>query len=420
MKTDKDIHAHLISLSEPEIKPYSDIRNFGTSDFIPFGADNMFPQALALFCRTSPNHRGILNSKHTYFMGDGLTTEDQSFLDLLDDINYQGESIEKFLEKIDTDYGMFGNGYWELITDRNRSFLWFNHIDATKVRLEKGQERVILHPDWSKDTGKYDKYRKYLPVYPQFESDPGVEDFPAYRSVYHQKKYEPEFVYYGVPQYLSSKDSIQIDLKTNKWNLSRLKNSFRVSGILVVPVKDPQESKDVMNYIKKNYTGEDNQAKLLTITKGRATENQKAEQAQLIETKQHDEGSWIKLHEQSLADLIVSHQWFRTLTGIADNTGFDTQRILNEYEVAKNTVINNRQKEYIEIISELYRDVIGLDVPEDFKFINRPPLDTDNYKYVWELRQEKGLDFDENDPAQQIIVMPNQSRSRNDGSNNSG
>lgn len=403
---DKEIHAHLINLSEPEIKPYSDIRSFATSDFIPFGADNLFPQSLALFCRTSPNHRGIINSKHEYFMGEGLTTDDDAAADMLDVINYEGWSMNEFLDRADIDYSMFGNGWWELITDRKRSFLWFNHLDSTKVRLQKGLENVIIHPDWSKDTGKYDKYRRILPLYPAFEPDDGEGEFPAFRSVFHLRKYEPEFVYYGVPQYLSSKDSIQIDLKTNKWNLSRLKNSFRVSGILVVPVKDPAESKTVMDYIKKNYTGEDNQAKLLTITKARATENQKAESAQLIETKQEDDGSWLDLHAQSLSDMIVAHGWFRSLTGIPDNTGFDTQRILNEYEVAVNTVINNRQTLYVDTLRRLYRDVVGIELPEDLKFINRPPLDTDNYKKIWELRRDKGLDFDETDPAQQIIIVP--------------
>ena len=36
--------------------------------------------------------------------------------------------------------------------------------------------------------------------------------------------------------------------------------------------------------------------------------------------------------------------------------------------------------------------------------MNQAPFDTDNYKYIWELRKEKGLDYSETDPAQQIII----------------
>lgn len=406
MDKDNKIRAQVINLSEPEIKPYTGVRLLTTSDFIPLGADNLFPQALALFCRTSPNHRGILNSKHTYMMGDGLVSDDTKVTDLFTEVNAEGESMNQVISRIDTDYGMFGNGWFELITDKNGTFLWFSHLDSTKVRLEKGGENVIIHPDWAKDSGKYDKYRKYMSLYPNFQPDKSESGFPAYRCIYHLSKYEPEFVYYGVPQYLSSKDSIQIDLKTNKWNLARLKNSFRVSGLLFVPVKDPEEAEEVLSRIKKDFIGEDNQAKLLTIAKGRAADNEKAERAQLMETKQDDDGSWIKLHSQSVSDMIVSHGWFRSLTGIADNTGFDTQRILNEYEVALNTVINERQMLYIDILKKLYNKIIGMDLGDELKFKNRPPLETDNYKKIWELRRDKGIDFDENDPAQQQIIIP--------------
>jgi len=392
-----------VDLSDKDISPSSESSlNYNSYDYIPFGMDNLFPQALALFSRVSPNHRGILNSKHRYIMGKGVTSEDEQFMDELKAVNYEGEGFNEVVRKIITDDLRFGNAWIEFITDRNGSFLWYNHLDSTKCRMAKNKEEVIIHPDWRLYKGKTDKHRRALPLYPRWEQDKGEDGFSAYRTVVQLKDYEPEFVYYGLPDYIAAKDSVQIDFKTNKWNLARLKNSFRISGLLVVPVKDEAESKEVLNHINQNFIGEDNQAKLLTITKARAQETEKADQTQFVETKQNDEGSWMDLHKQSTSDMIVTHSWFRSLTGLADNTGFDTQRILNEYETAKNTVINDYQEKYIDLFKKMYLEVQNREV--EFEFINQAPFDTDNYKYIWELRKEKGLEYDEGDPAQQIIV----------------
>jgi len=397
------INARFYDLATQTPQAMSDAgMQYNTHDYIPFGQDNLFPQALALFTRTSPNHRGILNSKQGYIMGDGITSPDEQFAEELTSVNIKGETLTDVVRKLLIDDTRFGNVWLELISDRNRSFVWLNHLDSTKCRLAKNKEEVIVHPDWRMYKGKTDKYRRVLPLYPQWVQDEGDDEYRAWRTVIHLKDYEPEFVYYGLPDYIAAKSSIEIDLRTNKWNLARLKNSFRISGMLVVPVKDKAESKEVLDYIEKNYVGEDNQGKLLTITKSRASETEKADQTQLIETRQDDDGSWTDLHRQSTSDMIVTHRWFRSLSGQADNTGFDTQRILNEYEIALNTTIREYQEKYKRLLSKVYRDVVGRDV--EFTFQNRPPFDTDDAKYVWEVRKEKGLDYNENDPKQQLLI----------------
>jgi hypothetical protein len=67
-----------------------------------------------------------------------------------------------------------------------------------------------------------------------------------------------------------------------------------------------------------------------------------------------------------------------------------------------NTTIRDYQTKFIRIFEKLYLDVAGQQM--ELQFINRPPFDTDDAKYVWEIRKEKGLDYDENDPKQQLLV----------------
>ena len=387
------------------IKPFLRVDE-NTHDFIPFGSDNLFPNALAMFARKSPNHRGVLNSKVKYCLGDGIFPEDENNKELqaqIDSINQEGESLNHIQKKLYLDRFMTGNYYIELITDARRSFMWVNHIDATMCRVGKDDKTIIISPDWSQDTGPGDKSRIVRAKYPEFEGDTKGE-FAVQRSIFQGFDYEPEFTFYGLPIYIAGKDSVQIDLRTNKWNLGRLKNSFRPGATMIVPVKDEAEGKQVSKQLKTHHTGEEKQGKTLLLTKTRALDNEKADQTQYIPHTIEDKGSWIELHKQSTGDIIVAHSWYRALTGIADNTGFDTERILNEYNTALSSVITTEQSSFEEVYSKLYREVVNQDF--DIVFRNSPPLQDDNYKYVWELRLEKGMKIDKTDPQQMMLIIP--------------
>lgn len=387
-----------VDYSKKEITPY--IRKDGDYyEYIPFGPDNLFPQALALFSRLSPNHRGVLVSKRRYSQGDGIIGLTPDAEKWIATVNHEGQNLNEVQKRLWTDNHTFGNEWIELISDKKGSFLFLNHIDSTKCRLSMDLKEVIIHPDWNNFTDKTDKLCETIALYPQWSED--TEKKGIYRSVYHKFDYEPEFTYYGVVSYISAKDSIQIDFKTNKWNLARLVNEFRISGLLSVPVKDAEEAAKVKKEIAK-FIGEGNQGKVLSIQKARAAEGQKAEEPTFTPITSNDNGSWLDLHKQSLSDIIMGHGWFRALCSIPDNTGFDTQRILNEYNVALPSILE-AQNEYIALYQKLYKEVTGKDIELQFK--NSPPLQTDKYHYIWEMREKKGLDFDPKDPEQNKIIL---------------
>lgn len=386
-----------------EITPIRSL-DYTYTNFYPFGLDNLFPQATALFSRSSPNHRGIIKSKVIYMIGGGITTEDKKLAYLLERCNFEGENITDVFKKICRDDNTGGNAWLEVITDPRRSFVWFNHIDFTKVRRVKDEKSVYIHPDWTYYRGKLDPRMTKLPMYPDFVNEVNEYGAAVSRSVYHICEYEPEFVYYGLPGWIGGKDSVLIDLKTNKWNLSRLQNAFKVSGFLVVPVKDTAEGDKLLDYIESQHIGEGNQAKLMVLTKSRSSEGEKGDRTQFIESKQDDEGSWTKLHEMGVTDIVVAHSWFRSLTSLPDNTGFDTRRILNEYEVARRTVIQEKQILYLNILKKIFGELTNYQA--DLRFVNNPPIEDHSWKRIWEIRKDKGLDFSETDPEQQKIVIP--------------
>src|SRR3989304_6567658 len=129
----KEIGTVINFVPDYELKPQKILTDYRIYDFLPFGADNLFPQACALFARSSPNHRGVINGKVKYITSE-LQTSNKKLEFLNVKVNFQGENVKQLMSKCNRDFFTGGNRYIEIITDARKSFLWFNHIDFTKVR----------------------------------------------------------------------------------------------------------------------------------------------------------------------------------------------------------------------------------------------------------------------------------------------
>ena len=77
---------------------------------------------------------------------------------------------------------------------------------------------------------------------------------------------------------------------------------------------------------------------------------------------------------------------------------------MHEYEVALNTVILGEQAELMESIKATIEAVLGEDATS-LEVVNRPPSRSKPlYMKVWEARKADGLDYDPEDPTQQLYV----------------
>jgi len=407
----------IFNLTVPDVPVENTELDIDFREYQPFGSDNLFISHLASINRKAPVHAGILKYKVIYILGKKL---ELSHEELIRSVNSKGESLYTVLERIIYDYEGLGNAYLEVITDKKGSFFFIDHIDATKVRVTQDGLGVLLHPKWS-EIGSSKDSLKLIPLWPEFDHRrdyEGKEEDKYLRSVFHFKAYEPEFEYYGLPNWLGGLDAAGIAYKTNKWNISRLDNSFKTSGILLVDGDmDEDEAEDFMDGVKNELTGEGNTGKLMVVIKQFGGDDKH----KFIPIEKEVEGDWIKLHQQSESDLIISHQWYRSLAGIADNTGFDTKRILNEYEVALNTIISKEQSFILEPIKKIYAR-FGKDI-SDMEFVNKPPisifglLDPNLFVKIHEGRAMAGLDPEEEKEEHQQFIKNgtnNSIRSQND------
>ena len=384
--------------------PYITISSFVTSNnkWWKFGSDNLFPQAVALMNRKAVVNRAILKSKARYIAGKGFAVDekDQLLADWLKRVNIYGETLRAITQKLGYDLKANGNAFMEIVTNANFQFLNLYHQDTTKCRLSKDKKKILLFHNWG-NSQKDKKYMKEIPIYPHFEVTGKDGNL---RSIVHFKDYEPEFENYGMPDWIAGLGVSAIAYKTDKWNISRLDNSFNSSGMMIVA--EEFESKEELNEFKeeveKKFIGEGKQGKILMIVQKPGADPNSTTRFETM--SQNAEGDWKELHGQSTGDLVIAHGWFRSLTGIADNTGFDTQRILNEYEIALNTVILDEQERFLETYKRLINEILKLDT-DQLAFINKPPVTAKpGYMKIWEARKIDGMEYDEEDPKQQEYV----------------
>ena len=360
-----------------------------------WGGDNLLPNALSLLVRRSVAHRRIINDKADYIAGKGVICDDglPQLRHMVECVNGDGETLRSVLSRLAMDMAMFGNAFMEVVTDAKRSFLSLYHIDASVCRLARDSQHVVMHHDWSKFRAKE---ATTLPLYPNFEE----QGDGTLRSVVHYKDYEPMFSHYGVAPYVAGLDAAAILYKTDRWNLSRIDNSFQLSGVMMLDgaVGNEEEADRMVRMAEERFSG--NPGQVLFVLR----ESGDGDSSRFIPIDSSADGDWAKLHDQAESDLVVAHSWFRSLSGLDYASGFSTDRILHEYEVALNTVILSEQEQLLEPIRHIIETLFGVDA-SSLAIVNKPPVYTKpSYMRVWEARKADGLDYDESDPAQQLFL----------------
>lgn len=397
-----------LGMVKNRVDPFVEIGSCVSSSnlYWKWGVDNQFPQALSLLSRQSATHRRIINDKADYISGRGFSFDEKNRAlgSIISRVNGNGDSLRQVLNKLAFDKCLFGNAFVEVVTNSARSFVALFHQDATKCRLSKDKKSIILYHDWSQYTPAK---AKEIAVFPTFKkSDDGT-----LRSMIHYKDYEPMFENYGVPPYIAGLNVSAIAYKTDKWNISRLDNSFQLSGVMMLDagVDSEDEAAKVVRAAESKFAGTPGQVMFLL------KESTEHEGSKFIPISSSNEGDWKSLHEQATGDIVIAHSWFRSLSGLDYGTGFSPDRILKEYEIALNTVISAEQTELLEPIVSILNG-IGIDCTS-LQIINRPPVtDKPQYMKVWEARKADGLDYDETDPAQQQFLA-NLNQKKNETTN---
>lgn len=409
-KTYGTISVSSTSLGTPDIPRETTEVDTQVRDWRKFGADNLFPQAMAALNRSAPNQRGILFWKTIYTLGKGFTFEEgNSDLEMLtEEANNRNESFLQVYKKVVRDHFGAGNVWVEFVTNPNRDFLNIFHRDYTTARKSVDGQAVLFHPAWRKARSKK-KFIQEIALWPNFTQ---TEDGNLH-TVLHLAEYEPEFKFYGLPSWIAGFNAAAIAFKTDKWNVSRLDNSFQVSGLLeIYGDEGDKKLQKGLKLIKNNFSGEGRNSKLLTIARQQGS----GEATKFTPFVQNSEGEFVKLHEQSDQTMLIAHNWFPSLSGIQTPGKLgDAASIRNEYQVAKNTVIHEAQMATLEPIKKVIEAIMGFDA-SSLAIVNEAPIsliDKVEVNKVMKLKQAVELiggdpdDYSEEELAQFIDQQKN-------------
>lgn len=390
------------SIKNTAVNPYSleesKGRNvmFGNgSNSVKYGADNLLPNYFIKLAREIWSHRAILNSKTRYTAGNGLTSEDQKTIDFLN-TGVNNVDVSQAVKRGMFDEFASGYSVFDIASDKNFGFLQINHVDSAKARILKDGTGLVFMPDWAKPK-KEDAIE--VPFYPNFAPIP--QDDGLVHSVILKRNYEPMFVN-GVPSWFAGLKKAIISGLIDVSNKSELETGHALTGMLFIPnVTDPKDAELVEQKIEEIKGAEHHGDILVGYYETMGSGKDAA--PQLVDFRKKIEGNYVALGGITSGDLVVVHEWFRSLSGFIDNTGFDVSRILNEYEVALASSIVPKQNEYLKILNPVL-EAFGY---KEITFINEAPFQMvkdDDLLAVWEVREKAGLDFDKERPEQQILM----------------
>ena len=349
-----------VNLSTPqvntEVKDLDRLRD----DWIPFGADNLFPQYLAELKRQSSTHRSVLAQKTTFTTGGGFLSDNEQLMDFISDVNANGESLKDCFKKLADDYFTYGNAYLEgVIYDGGVNFY---HKDASTARLSKNKQHVYFHPDWANQR-KFKEKTQRIPIYPNVANS---------RFIIHYKDYESTFSFYGLPDYVAALEHIAIDFEIGKFNHTAFKNGFSPSAIVTVNGDFGEaEAEKFVETAKDTLTGSGNNSKILFLVKN--GDDSRGTDVQIINNK--EDGDFLDLQKLTDQNIITAHRWQPALSGIVssgkmNNTGSE---IRIAYDLAMSTVIRDTTNILLDPIKRVIANEIGIDT-EDLTVAYEPPI----------------------------------------------
>lgn len=308
-------------------------------------SENVFPNDLADKILKSGTNSGIINSKKTLTVGDGLKfMRDGEDVDLskdekkyVDEINNRGWSLEEAYDN--TAYSWIAFGAAHIRGVRFEGGINYFPEDPTQIRVSPFNEKnfietAFISPDWQKirsSTSPDSEQKKRMRVLPMFD---GTDKQPEF--IIRITRDFPGLDYYGLPDYIAAVISgwVDINYRIGKFNIDDLDNGL-MPAALVQLIGDPPEGRKPKEYvesIRNNFMGEGKNGKTLFEL---LDSPEQAAIVTLFETVK--EGHFQGLDKMADQALVTAHGWYRSLTGLAEPGALgNNQQLKNEFDYAMN------------------------------------------------------------------------------------
>ena len=230
--------------------------------WITWGEDNLFPNRLLGLMDKSSKHNAILKSKSAMIGGRGFNKNGLSLsaLQFLKNVHNKFD-IDEILARVSYDLEIYGAFCLNILWSRDRKYIaQINYIDPQKVRIATKINKDELDKYWiSEDWGAF---RKNTPVlYPGFS----VKDRSSASQILYVKEYRPGCEWYGIPEYISAANWIQLEWEISNFHLSSVQKGFHPSMVInfATGVPSAEEMDVVIRRLREEYEGSSEGGKVI-------------------------------------------------------------------------------------------------------------------------------------------------------------
>lgn len=232
--------------------------------WVEWGEQNSMPNYLIDLYQSSPVHGSLVNSISFMIAGKGFKTDNPT-----GQVQISKLKLDDILGASALDLKLQGGVYWELIYSMDHTrIVQVNHLPFENVRLAISDEEdhvcgVYYSRDWQ-DIRKQRNRPEYVPLF-------NPED-PSPRQVLFFHLHSVGSLYYPRPDYISSKDWIELTRHISEYHVNNILNGFFPSFHINFGNGEPspEAQRMIMKEIEKNLSGTQNAGKfLITFTKSK-------------------------------------------------------------------------------------------------------------------------------------------------------
>ena len=311
-------------------------------DFISWGTDNRYPDYLFSLYTDCTTLQSVINGTSDFICGNSIKCNFPRFEKT---VNKNDETILDIIQKIVSDYLIFGGFALQVIRNANGDISEIYWVDFTKLRSDKKNEVFFYSDDWNKSYGRV----KYI-IYPKFNKDDSNAS-----SIFYYKGNKTRGTY-PVPLYNAAISSCELEKKINEFHLNEISNNFLTSKIINFNSGVPDD--DLKNEIERNinekFCGSENSGRILI-----SFNNNKESETTVSDLPQDDFADrYDALHKRSREQIFTAFRATPNLFGLmTETTGFSEQEFLEAFKLYNRTAVRPIQQ----VITKSFDKILGFE-----------------------------------------------------------
>ena len=346
------IYVKLNAYEIPEFK-----ENKG-KEWISYGADNNFPNLLLDMYDNAPKHRAIVDGKADLIAGKGWNVNNKALsvlnaaklIEFTQSIN-PSESLYELTKKISLDLELFGGFYIQAIWNNLRTDFDLYHVDFSKIRTNKTQDKFFFSNDWKAYNQSADKtgFKEIEKFDPEKKTS----------GIFYYKSYRPNQGVYPLPGYVAALKYIEIEKEIANFHLNNIKNGFVGGTLISFNNGQPtlEEQKEIEKQIKNKHTGTDNAGGVvLVFSEG------KDKEPSVIPLRSNDfDKAFEVLNKTVTQEIFTGHRITSgQLFGIDGESAFARNVIRDASEFFQNTYVTPKQQTLEGVIND-FANLLNID-----------------------------------------------------------